>query len=173
MCYWFLLHSQICRLMHIWSWSSAPNGNLSSLSGFKSDRFPFAFYGCSLISVALPDVFSYFWEGCLWDLSTSEEQVDLSSIQWASKKLKQKHVDLETWTILSAYGAVVSTCPSKLAHKLQGEEASPEGSIKQTLGSFSQTLNSQILQHKHFTSSTIWLTFLTTQTFPTSVSTAQ
>lgn len=110
-----------------------------------------AYPGCSLISVALADVFSgitvcYSWwwgQGrVLWDLSTSEE--DTSSIRCANKTLentKTLRPDLEAWIILDADWAVVLTCPSKLSHKLQGEEASPEGSIKQTWGSVSQALD--------------------------------
>lgn len=49
---------------------------------------------------------------------------DTSPVQSAHK------TDLETWIIQRGDGAAVWTRPSKLARKLQGEEAPPEGSIE-------------------------------------------
>lgn len=49
--------------------------------------------------------------------------------------------DLETLIILGAELAVVLTCPQKLAHKLQGEEASPEDQPGKYEESLSQALN--------------------------------
>lgn len=42
------------------------------------------------------------------------------------KNKRHAKPDLETLIILSADLAAVLTCPSELAHKLQGEEASPK-----------------------------------------------
>lgn len=58
-------------------------------------------------------------------LSTIKRQTSLQDEEPLQSKDMQKP-DLETLVILGADLAVVLTCPQKLAHKLQGEEASPE-----------------------------------------------